>query len=75
MGEIVPFDRAELQVISEPEAAGLLGVHPATLARMRKAGGDIGPRHVKLSARRIGYRIADIRRYLGRQPVLASAAA
>ena len=65
MGEVVPFNRAELQVISEVEAANLLGVSRATLARMRKA--DIGPRPVKLSARRIGYRLSAIRDHLAGQ--------
>ena len=37
MGEVVSFNRTELQVISEGEAAGLLGVSTATLRRHRLA--------------------------------------
>jgi predicted DNA-binding transcriptional regulator AlpA len=65
MGEVVSFNRTELQVISEGEAARLLGVSPATLRRHRLA--DIGPRYVKLGVRRIGYRQGAIREWVNQR--------
>ncbi len=64
MGEVVAFQRPEMQVISEKEPAKRLGLSRATLARMRKAG--IGPRWVKLSTRRIGYTLATIRDHINK---------
>jgi predicted DNA-binding transcriptional regulator AlpA len=62
MGEVVAFNRAELQVVREAEAAAVMGISEATLRRLRI--NDIGPRHVQLSTRRIGYRVPALRQWL-----------
>jgi len=51
-----------LAVVTEIEAAKLLKVAIVTVRRMRWAG--TGPRYVKLSERRIGYRVADLNAWL-----------
>lgn len=51
-----------LRVISERETSGLTGLSVATLRRLRKDG--TWPRHVQLSARRIGYRVSDVAAWL-----------
>lgn len=51
-----------LRVLDEKSAAALLGVSHVTLERMRRAGR--APRHVQLSARRLGYRISDLTAWL-----------
>lgn len=49
-------------VVTEIEAAKLLKVAVVTVRRMRWAG--TGPHYVKLSEKRIGYRVADINAWL-----------
>jgi predicted DNA-binding transcriptional regulator AlpA len=45
------------RVLDEKTAAELLGISHVTLERMRRSGR--APRHVQLSARRLGYRVCD----------------
>jgi predicted DNA-binding transcriptional regulator AlpA len=56
------LDLDGLKVLSRPEVIALLGVSKMTLDRI-EARGD-GPRKVRLSARRIGYRLRDIEKWL-----------
>ena len=63
--DLSSFPRADLQVISEEDAAAILGLSLATLRRCRMAG--TGPQPVRLSTRRIGYRIATLRAWLAQQ--------
>ena len=51
-----------LRVVSEPTAAGILGISPDTLRRLSQRGQ--GPRRIKISERRIGYRLADVLAWL-----------
>jgi hypothetical protein len=53
------FQYHPLHVLKERAAAGLIGISIDVLRRMRRAGE--GPRHVKISPGRIGYRLQDIR--------------
>lgn len=59
---VVPSTENRLAVLSKPEIAALIGISIITLRRMRWAG--TGPRHVQLSAKRIGYRVADLDAWL-----------
>lgn len=52
----------ELRVLSRAEAAELLGLSVPLLERHAAAG--TGPAFVRLSARRLGYRVADLRAWL-----------
>ena len=56
-------------VVAEREVASLLGVSPDTLRR-QVAKGE-GPRRLKLSARRVGYRMSDIEAWLRSREMLA----
>ena len=58
----LPPDVARQRVLDEKAAAEFIGVSHGTLERMRKAGS--APRHVQLSARRLGYRISDLTAWL-----------
>src|ERR1700730_761039 len=49
-------------VVSEREAAEIIGVSPDTLRRMVKRGE--GPDRIKISARRIGYRLSALNDFL-----------
>ena len=51
-------DSVRRRVVDERTAATLLGVSLVHLRRLRRA--HLGPRHVKLGERRIGYKIGDI---------------
>ncbi|HMR54948.1 MAG TPA: hypothetical protein PKA33_21755 [Amaricoccus sp.] len=57
-----PAEIAHLRVVDERTMARLLSVSPAQAERMRKVGS--GPAHIRLSERRIGYRIADVEAWL-----------
>jgi predicted DNA-binding transcriptional regulator AlpA len=57
-GEIVDY------VVSEREAAEIIGVSPDTLRRMVKRGE--GPDRIKISVRRIGYRLSALNDFLTR---------
>ena len=69
----MPFTRPELVVVTVAEACKMLGLSRTTLSRMRRD--NIGPKPVKLSARRIGYRLDDIMAYLAQGVGLGSPAA
>jgi predicted DNA-binding transcriptional regulator AlpA len=49
---------AEKRVISEDEAARILGVSPDTLRRNAERGNK--PERLRLSARRVGYRLSEV---------------
>lgn len=55
----------DLHVVSPHEAGALLGIHPNTLKRLRRAG--TGPAVTLLSPSRVGYRVKDIREWLAKQ--------
>jgi predicted DNA-binding transcriptional regulator AlpA len=55
------MDRPD-RILSRREAAEQLGVHVLTLDRMHAAG--TGPKRVRISARRVGYRQSDIAAWL-----------
>lgn len=52
-------------VIPPAAAASYLGISPSTLTRLRKAGSIAAP--IRLSVRRLGWRVADLDAYLSRQ--------
>jgi predicted DNA-binding transcriptional regulator AlpA len=54
----LPPEIARQRVVDEKTAAEFVGLAAITLERARKAG--TGPRHVRLSERRIGYRVCDL---------------
>ena len=56
------FNEKSYDATTVEEIAAAAGVSHMTLERMRKAG--TAPRHVQLSARRIGYRICDLTAWL-----------
>ena len=58
----LPLEIARQRVLGEKEAAEFVGLSPMTLERMRKQG--VAPQHVRLSARRLGYRICDLTDWL-----------
>jgi predicted DNA-binding transcriptional regulator AlpA len=69
------FDDAfdSIRVVNELTAAKLAGVSPRTWDRMRARGET--PPHTKLSERRIGYRLVDLKAWLdarrvGAQPTV-----
>ena len=51
-------ETARSRIISEHEAAAIYGVSPDTLQRRARRGE--GPARLKLSPRRVGYRLGDI---------------
>lgn len=55
-----PLD--DLRVLTSAETAKLLAVSPPMMERWRSAG--TGPRFIRLSARRIGYRVEDLRTWM-----------
>jgi predicted DNA-binding transcriptional regulator AlpA len=65
----------DIRVVDRKTAAELIGVSPRTFDRLIALGD--APRSTKLSARRIGYRICDLRAWLDarRSPAEAAAAA
>lgn len=54
-----------LRLVSEDQAAELLGLHVQTIRRWRRA--RTGPPAVILGARRYGYRIGDVEAWLEKQ--------
>lgn len=56
-------------VVAERQAASILGVSPDTLRR-QVAKGE-GPRRLKLSARRVGYRMSDLAEWLRSREMVA----
>ena len=65
-------DLARAKVLSGKVTAEALGVCEDTLANWRRRG--VGPRWVRLSDRRIGYRVGDLQTYLDERTVTPSAA-
>lgn len=57
---ITPLD--DIRVLTSAETAKLLTVSAPVMERWRAAG--TGPRFVRLSTRRIGYRVADLRAWM-----------
>jgi hypothetical protein len=55
-----PFE--SVRIVDEPTAIGLLDISKDTWKRMRDRGE--GPPVTKISERRIGYRLIDLRRWL-----------
>jgi predicted DNA-binding transcriptional regulator AlpA len=53
------------QLINEKTAAEILNISPDTLRRLGRRGE--GPRRIKLSPRRVGYRIRDLGTWLDEQ--------
>jgi predicted DNA-binding transcriptional regulator AlpA len=51
-------ETARNRIISEPEAAAMYGISEDTLQRRARRGE--GPARLKLSPRRVGYRLGDI---------------
>jgi predicted DNA-binding transcriptional regulator AlpA len=52
-------------VVTEAQLSEITSLCPTTLYRMRKRGE--GPPRVQLSARRVGYRMSEIRKWLNAQ--------
>jgi len=52
----------ELRVLTAAEASELLTVSVPVMERWRRAG--IGPRFIRLSVRRVGYRVSDLRAWM-----------
>jgi|JI8StandDraft_2_1071088.scaffolds.fasta_scaffold127261_2 predicted DNA-binding transcriptional regulator AlpA len=60
------------RMLSTAEAGIYLGLAPITVRKLRCQGG--GPKYVKLSARRVGYRLADLESWLASRPTFTSTA-
>jgi predicted DNA-binding transcriptional regulator AlpA len=58
----MPSTTDALRVLTPAEAAEILSLSVPVLERLRAAGG--GPAWVRLSARRIGYRVSDLAAWL-----------
>lgn len=52
----------DLRVLTAAEASELLTVSAPVMERWRRAG--TGPRFIRLTVRRVGYRIADLRAWM-----------
>ena len=52
----------ELRVLTASEASELLTVSVPVMERWRRAG--TGPRFIRLSARRVGYQVSDLRTWV-----------
>lgn len=61
------------RVLCERDAAAFVGLSAMTLERMRKLG--TAPKHLVLSPRRLGYRVADLLKWLDERAAAGSAAA
>ena len=58
----LPLEIAQQRVLNERAAAEFIGLSHVTLERMRKLGD--APKHLVLSPRRLGYRVADLLKWL-----------
>ncbi len=56
------LELTELRVLTPAEASKLLTISLPVMERMRRAG--TGPRFIRLSARRLGYRVDDVRAWM-----------
>ncbi|UQN29585.1 helix-turn-helix transcriptional regulator [Brachybacterium kimchii] len=52
------------RLLTEQEAASMLGLKPATLRTWRSTGHTPQPRHVKVSARAVRYRLSDVQAHI-----------
>jgi predicted DNA-binding transcriptional regulator AlpA len=71
MNQGIPPDLFVRRVISEQQAAAVCSLSVATMRRIRQAG--TGPTAIMLSARRVGYRIEALDRWLGAREGKAAA--
>ena len=69
----LPPEIARQRVVDEKTAAEFIGLSHVTLERMRKLG--TAPKHLVLSPRRLGYRIADLLAWLDERASNAGEAA
>jgi predicted DNA-binding transcriptional regulator AlpA len=60
----LPADLAARRVLPPREAAAYVSLSPYTLERMRLSDDPAGPPWVRLSERRVGYRLADLDAWL-----------
>lgn len=68
----LPPEIARQRVLCEKDAAAFVGLSAMTLERMRKLG--TAPKHLVLSPRRLGYRVADLLKWLDERAAGAEAA-
>lgn len=69
----LPPEIARQRVVDEATAARFIGLSHVTLERMRKLG--TAPKHIMLSPRRLGYRVADLLSWLDQRAAETNAAA
>lgn len=69
----LPPEIACQRVVDEKTAAEFVGLSAVTLERMRKLG--TAPKHLALSPRRLGYRVADLLTWLDQRAAATDAAA
>lgn len=69
----LPPEIARQRVVDEKTAAEFVGLSHVTLERMRKLG--TAPRHIILSPRRLGYRVADLLSWLDQRAATTNTAA
>jgi predicted DNA-binding transcriptional regulator AlpA len=62
--ERIPRVSTDDRVIMERDAADFLSVGQSTLQRWRQLG--TGPKFIRISARRLGYRLSDLKSFLER---------
>ena len=60
----LPADLAARRVLGERQAAAFLGLSESKLERLRRLQPHDAPRHVRLSERRLGYRVSDLEAWL-----------
>ena len=68
---VLAEDLSSHRMLSEKEAAAVLGVHYKTLRKMSAEGK--GPRRIKVSEKRVGYRLRDCRAYIDERAALSGA--
>ena len=56
------------RLVTEKEAAAMLGLQPSTLRRWRSTGQPGQPEFVKIAGRAIRYRLSDLSAYIGALP-------
>lgn len=69
----LPPEIARQRVVDERTAAQFVGLSAMTLERMRRLG--TAPKHIALSPRRLGYRVADLLSWLDERAAETNAAA
>ncbi|MBL8845466.1 MAG: AlpA family phage regulatory protein [Hyphomicrobium zavarzinii] len=68
---VVPLDPAPDPILSPQQTAEYIGLTIPTLQRQRTDG--TGPRFLKLGARKVGYRLSDIRSWLDERVAASTA--